>query len=102
MSRITVPTDVLSALAGLANYFREQLGLPERGYLAGLWAEDLLPVGLGWYGNWTSSKICFRDFVEHLDDPKPFITPSWSPLRRYEGGDRAWQFGGGVCTHLPK
>jgi len=89
----------------LGELFREKLSLPDRSYLAGLWAEDL-ERGLMWSSDFSRKDTRFGDFLECLDDPKPYITPSWSPLRGLDGSIPSWYFsrpdGGPVwCTHLP-
>lgn len=72
--------DKLPAISGMAKYIADETGDE---YLAGLWKSQL-PSSLLWYvGSTQNDKyhIQLPDLLSILYSPKPYIAPSWSPIR---------------------
>lgn len=64
---LTVPSDKLPAISGLARLFQAYMDIPVSDYVAGLW-KFTLPVGLLWYVQFSGAK----------PKPQPWRAPSWS------------------------
>lgn len=76
----TVIEDKLPAISGMAKYIADETGDE---YLAGLWKSQL-PSALVWYANLDQNfkyHIELPDLLNMLHSPKPYIAPSWSPVR---------------------
>lgn len=74
--KVTVPTDRLPAMSGLASIVHSYLAEEER-YVAGLWLKDL-HRGLLW-------AVVREDISRRVRTPQPYISPSWS-WASLEGG----------------
>lgn len=81
-TRLTKPTDKLSAVSGLAQMVqaatRHTLGTPDK-YLAGLWAHDLAR-GLTWRIRGQKNGHGIHNYIEELGYTRPteYRAPSWS------------------------
>lgn len=75
----TFDEDRLPGISGMAKYTADKTGDE---YLAGLWKTQL-PSSLVWYPHLNHAKhhVEFPDLLDSLRSPKPYIAPSWSPLR---------------------
>ncbi|KAG6361136.1 hypothetical protein INS49_009360 [Diaporthe citri] len=78
--RFTFVEDKLPAIAGMAKYMADKTGDE---YLVGLWKSEL-PSSLVWYAECHQNSKYHMELPEVfsiLHSPKPYIAPSWSPLR---------------------
>lgn len=72
--------DRLPGISGMAKRVSELCGDQ---YLAGLWRADM-PYALMWYAYVnanTDYHVEMHELVDRLCSPRPYITPSWSPMR---------------------
>lgn len=76
----TIIEDRLPAISGMAKYIADETGDE---YLAGLWKSEL-PSSLLWSAECHENvkyHIELPDLLRTLHSPKPYIAPSWSPIR---------------------
>lgn len=76
----SVIEDKLPAISGMAKYIADETGDE---YLAGLW-KSRLPSALVWHADCDNNvkyHIELPDLLSTLYSPKPYISPSWSPVR---------------------
>jgi hypothetical protein len=67
-------TDILPSIAGLATLFSHRL---RDDYVAGLWKKDLYRC-LKWDLDRSDSLMGYKDLLDGLQHPAPYIAPSWS------------------------
>ncbi|EPE36389.1 hypothetical protein GLAREA_05727 [Glarea lozoyensis ATCC 20868] len=73
---LTVLTDCLPALSGLAAKFCHLLKVPKSDYVAGLWKADLFRA-LMWVRNW-KSQLDFENHLRDLEEEESGSAPTWS------------------------